>query len=129
MLEQDVSKVERITFHEITEEAILHALKTPRTLDMNLINAQQARRIMDRLVGYQLSPFLWQKVRRGLSAGRVQSVAVRLLVDREREILAFTPEEYWSVEGTFSSHKETFEGKLHSLDGKDASENGFEIQR
>lgn len=120
ILGENVDKVKRITFHEITEDAILHALENPRTLDMNLINAQQARRIMDRLVGYQLSPFLWRKVRRGLSAGRVQSVAVRLLVEREREILAFNPEEYWSVEGVFKAPKDetTFEGKLHALDGK-----------
>jgi len=120
ILGEDMDKVKRITFHEITEEAILHALKNPRTLDMNLINAQQARRIMDRLVGYQLSPFLWRKVRRGLSAGRVQSVSVRMVVDREREILAFNPEEYWTVDGTFKTKDDDtiFDGKLHALDGK-----------
>ncbi|MFA4954155.1 MAG: type I DNA topoisomerase [Patescibacteria group bacterium] len=120
ILEADPEKMGRITFHEITEAAIKDALKNPRALDLNLINAQQARRILDRLVGYELSPFLWRKIRRGLSAGRVQSVAVRLIVEREREVKAFNPEEYWSVEGEFSASgaKETFEGKLHSLDGK-----------
>lgn len=87
----------RIVFHEITKSAILHALETPRDLNMHLVDAQQARRILDRLVGYELSPFLWNKVARGLSAGRVQSVAVRLIVEREREITAFKPEEYWSI--------------------------------
>ncbi len=87
----------RIAFHEITKPAVLAALEHPRDLDINLIHAQQARRVLDRLVGYKLSPLLWTKVRGGLSAGRVQSVAVRLIVDREREILAFKPEEYWNI--------------------------------
>jgi len=90
-------KIRRITFHEITKEAILEALKNARPLDQNLIHAQQARRILDRLVGYKLSPLLWKKVGSGLSAGRVQSVAVRLIVDREREIKSFKPEEYWTI--------------------------------
>jgi DNA topoisomerase-1 len=88
---------QRIVFHEITKKAIGQALKNPRQIDMHLVNAQQARRILDRLVGYELSPFLWEKVAKGLSAGRVQSVAVRLIVDRQREIEAFKPEEYWSI--------------------------------
>jgi DNA topoisomerase-1 len=90
-------KVERIVFHEITESAIKEALKHPRGLDMKLVDAQQARRVLDRLVGYQLSPFLWKKIARGLSAGRVQSVALRLIVEREEEIRAFKPEEYWTI--------------------------------
>ncbi|OGF86418.1 DNA topoisomerase I, partial [Candidatus Giovannonibacteria bacterium RIFCSPLOWO2_02_44_8] len=90
-------KVERIVFHEITKSAIDEALKNPRDIDLKLVDAQQARRILDRLVGYKLSPFLWKKLYRGLSAGRVQSVAVRLIVEREREIQAFKPEEYWTI--------------------------------
>jgi len=94
--------VKRITFHEITKHAITEAVEHPQTLNMKMVNAQQARRILDRLVGYELSPFLWRKVAKGLSAGRVQSVAVRLVVEREREILAFKTDEYWSIEGTFT---------------------------
>ena len=90
-------KIERIVFHEITKTAIEKAFEKPRTIDQNLVDAQQARRILDRLVGYKLSPFLWKKVARGLSAGRVQSVAVRLIVEREREIEKFKPEEYWTI--------------------------------
>ncbi|MBM3281153.1 MAG: type I DNA topoisomerase [Candidatus Harrisonbacteria bacterium] len=93
----DAEKTERIVFHEITERAIQEALKSPRRIDMSLVDAQQARRILDRIVGYKLSPFLWQKVARGLSAGRVQSVTLRLIVDREREIRAFVPTRYFSV--------------------------------
>jgi DNA topoisomerase-1 len=91
-------KISRIAFHEITPEAINDAVAHPRELDMDLVNAQQARRILDRLVGYKLSPLLWKKVQRGLSAGRVQSVAVRLVVEREREIEEFVPVEYWTIE-------------------------------
>ncbi len=108
-------KIERITFHEITKSAIEHALKNPRKLDFNLVDAQQARRILDRLVGYKLSPFLWRKVAKGLSAGRVQSVAVRLVVEREREIKNFISEEYWSLDGIFAdSINEPFTAKLIS---------------
>ena len=88
-------RVERIVFHEITKSAVEKALENPRNIDRNLVDAQQARRVLDRLVGYKLSPFLWKKVTRGLSAGRVQSVAVRLIVERERGIEKFKPEEYW----------------------------------
>lgn len=98
-------KVYRATFHEITKTAIAHALENPRELDTNLIDAQQARRVLDRLVGYKLSPVLWKKVRRGLSAGRVQSVALRLIVEKEREIEAFVPVEYWNI--LVQTHKVT----------------------
>ena len=111
--------VQRIVFHEITKEAIKEALEHPRTIDMNLVDAQQARRVLDRLVGYELSPFLWRKVRFGLSAGRVQSVTVRLIVEREREIQNFQKEEYWTIEGEFSRIKSSsvFPARLHSIDG------------
>ncbi|MDD6429060.1 MAG: toprim domain-containing protein, partial [Lachnospiraceae bacterium] len=91
-------KVYRITFNEITKTAVRESLKHPREIDMNLVNAQQTRRILDRMVGYRISPLLWEKVKRGLSAGRVQSVALRLIGDREDEINAFIPEEYWTLE-------------------------------
>ncbi|HLE49889.1 MAG TPA: DNA topoisomerase, partial [Patescibacteria group bacterium] len=114
-------KIERITFHSITKEAVEEALKTPRKIDMNLVDAQQARRILDRLVGYELSPVLWKKVRRGLSAGRVQSVAVRLVVEREREIEAFKAEEYWEIKVAVAREKgkkETFTVELVKANGK-----------
>ncbi len=107
-------KFDRVVFHEITKSAIEKAIEHPRTLDQNLIDAQQARRIIDRLVGYKLSPFLWKKIRTGLSAGRVQSVAVRLIVEREREIEKFVPQEYWSIEASLTKQEEekTFLARL-----------------
>ncbi len=111
----------RVVFHEITEDAVKSAFQNPRTIDMQLVNAQQARRILDRLVGYKISPLLWQKVRKRLSAGRVQSVAVKIIVDREREIRAFVPEEYWTVEAELEKKKEkpSFRATLIGLiDGK-----------
>lgn len=98
-------ETKRIVFHEITKEAILHAIETPRDIDINLVNAQQARRVLDRLVGFELSPVLWKKIRPSLSAGRVQSVAVRLIVDREREIMDYTPEISYKVTGNFFADK------------------------
>lgn len=97
-LDKDAKPVHRVVFHEISRDAVQMAFQNPRAIDMNLVNAQQARRILDRLVGYKLSPLLWRKVQRGLSAGRVQSVAVRMIVDREQEILSFTSQEYWIIE-------------------------------
>jgi DNA topoisomerase I len=97
--------IKRIVFHEITKGAITKAIETPREIDQNLVDAQQTRRILDRLVGYELSPLLWRKVRKGLSAGRVQSVAVRLVVEKEREIRAFKPEEFWKIKGEFSKEE------------------------
>jgi DNA topoisomerase-1 len=99
------TRFRRVVFHEITEEAIEHAFKHPRDIDIHLVNAQQARRILDRLVGYKISPLLWKKVRRGLSAGRVQSAALRIIVDREREIENFVPVEYWNIEAELSKKK------------------------
>jgi DNA topoisomerase-1 len=113
-------RVKRIVFHEITKTAIDHALANPRDIDLNLVDAQQARRVLDRLVGYELSPFLWRKIRYGLSAGRVQSVAVRLVVEREREIQDFNKEEYWSIEAKLSKLKDSniFNSRLYKIDGK-----------
>jgi DNA topoisomerase-1 len=115
----DRKDLKRIVFHEITKPAILEAVANPRTLDMNKVNAQQTRRVLDRLVGYELSPLIWKKIRYGLSAGRVQSVALRLIVEREREIQAFVPEEYWNVIGQFlTEDKEKFEARLAKFKGK-----------
>ncbi len=118
VLGMDDKTAKRITFHEITKNAIEHALNNSRTIDHKLVDAQQARRILDRLVGYELSPLLWRKVARGLSAGRVQSVAVRLVVERERERLAFKTEEYWSIEADFKKTGAVFPGKLFAIGDK-----------
>ena len=114
ILELEGDNVYRVTFNEITKGTVQEAIKNPRTLDKNLIDAQQARRVLDRIVGYQISPLLWKKVRKGLSAGRVQSIAVMLIVDREEEIEKFIPEEYWNIYAILSD-KETktkFEAKF-----------------
>lgn len=113
---------ERIEFHEVTPDAVRLALEQPRPINLNLVNAQQARRVIDRLVGYKLSPLLWKKIRKGLSAGRVQSVAVRLICDREREIEVFVPEESWSIEATLHRHEDTrtFAATVHARRGEDA---------
>lgn len=108
----DPAKTRRIAFHEITKDAIVKAIENPRSIDMNLVNAQQARRVLDRLVGFELSPILWRKIRRGLSAGRVQSVALRLVVDREREIMAFNAEPYYRVEAVFEAAGTKIKGLL-----------------
>ncbi|MDR0804767.1 MAG: type I DNA topoisomerase [Oscillospiraceae bacterium] len=107
----------RVTFNEITKTGVKKGMDNPRTLNMNLIDAQQGRRVLDRIVGYKLSPFLWKKVKRGLSAGRVQSVAVRLLCDREREISAFTPVEYHTVDGVFLKNRKQFKAAITDVDG------------
>lgn len=121
-------KIFRIIFNEITEKAVKDAIKNPQKIDMNKVDAQQARRILDRLVGYKLSPLLWKKVRRGLSAGRVQSVAVKLIVDREREIEGFKPQEYWSINAEFvGSEKPTFWARLYKIDDNVESNNKFLI--
>jgi DNA topoisomerase-1 len=112
-------KVHRVLFNAITKPAILEAMAAPQTLNSDKFHAQQARRILDRLVGYKISPLLWDKVKRGISAGRVQSVALRLIVDREAEIKAFKPEEYWTVEGTFAKDGIDFKANLFKTDGKD----------
>lgn len=115
----DSEKIDRIVFHEITKDAIKEALKNPRKIDNNLVDAQQARRVLDRLVGYELSPFLWKKVAKGLSAGRVQSVAVRLIVEREKEIKAFNAEEYWTIEAELENgKKENITARLNKVKGK-----------
>jgi len=117
-LKLKIDDTKRIVFHEITKEAILEALTKPRTIDMKLVDAQQARRVLDRLVGYELSPFLWKKVARGLSAGRVQSVALRLVVEREREIKAFVPQAYWRVwADVLTMAQEGFTLELNKIDG------------
>ncbi|RYM07193.1 type I DNA topoisomerase [Sporolactobacillus sp. THM7-7] len=108
----------RVVFNEITKPAIKEAFKKPRKINMDLVDAQQARRILDRLVGYNISPLLWKKVKKGLSAGRVQSVALRLIIEREKEIKAFVPEEYWSIDGQFKVNEEVFEASFYGLNGK-----------
>src|SRR5437867_13006431 len=108
-------------FNEITKRAVLHGIQNPEKIDSNKVDALQARRILDRLVGYKISPLLWEKVRRGLSAGRVQSVALRILVEREREIKAFRPEEYWSLTAMLSgSEPPPFEAKLSRIGAEKA---------
>ena len=122
MKNQDLS-AKRVVFHEITEDAVRHALDEPRDINADLVDAQQARRVLDRLVGYKMSPFLWRKVQRGLSAGRVQSVALRLIVDREREIEAFAPQEYWSLHANLAKRpakraQDQFDAELVQVSGK-----------
>ena len=119
----ELKSAKRIQFNEITKHAVLQAMEEPRTVNMDRVNAQQARRVLDRLVGYKLSPLLWRKVKRNLSAGRVQSVAVRLICDREREILAFVPEEYWNITAKLTplERLDPFEAKLIQKNGKKIS--------
>lgn len=120
ILDVDEDKITRVTFNEITKSAVQKAIKEPRDIDVNLVDAQQARRVLDRIVGYKMSPVLWKKVRRGLSAGRVQSVAVKLIVDREEEIEKFIPEEYWNIYVKLLDEKSNkiFDAKFYGKDGK-----------
>ena len=120
VLNVDEKKVTRVTFNEITKTAVQKAIKEPRDIDINLVDAQQARRVLDRIVGYKISPVLWKKVKRGLSAGRVQSVAVKLIVDREEEIEKFIPEEYWNIYAELLDEKtnKKFEAKFYGKAGK-----------
>ena len=120
VLKLDPEKTKRITFNEITKSVVKEAIKSPRDIDMNMVNSQQARRILDRLVGYQISPFLWKKIKNGLSAGRVQSVATRIIVEREEEIRAFVPEEYWHINAQLQNGQgETFSARYYGdEDGK-----------
>lgn len=115
---QKDKKVYRITFNEITKNAVKNAIKNPREIDMNLVDAQQARRVMDRIVGYTISPLLWEKIRRGLSAGRVQSVALNLISEREQEIAAFIPEEYWSIDGIIKNGTKEIRASYYGENGK-----------
>ena len=120
ILSEDKEKMSRVTFNEITKTAVQKAIKNPRKIDTDLVDAQQARRVLDRIVGYKMSPVLWKKVKRGLSAGRVQSVAVKLIVDREEEIEKFIPEEYWNiyVDLLDEESKKTFEARFYGKNGK-----------
>ena len=129
ILALDMNEANRITFNEITKSGVLAGVSAPRKLDIDLVDAQQARRVVDRLVGYELSPFLWKKVKSGLSAGRVQTVALRLIVEREREIEKFIPEEYWSVEAKLLSDRKTFKSTLYGFaDGKKIEKIANEIE-
>ena len=120
ILEEDKNKITRVTFNEITKTAVQKAMKNARDIDINLVDAQQARRVLDRIVGYKISPLLWKKVKRGLSAGRVQSVAVKLIVDRENEIENFIPQEYWNIFADLQENKtnKTFQARFFGKNGK-----------
>lgn len=114
----DIADKNRVVFNEITKDAVKQAFVEPRPIDMDLVDAQQARRVLDRIVGYSISPILWKKVKKGLSAGRVQSVALKLIIDRENEIKAFKPEEYWTIDGLFKKGTKKFQASFYGVDGK-----------
>ncbi len=118
LLDLDLNDKNRVVFNEITKEAVKEAFKNPRTIDLNRVDAQQARRVLDRLVGYSISPILWKKVKKGLSAGRVQSIALKIIIDREKEIRQFIPEEYWTIDGNFQKGKKKFKGNFYGVKGK-----------
>ena len=130
-LKEDPAKMRRISFNEITKTAVKASIKQPRDLDLNLVDAQQARRMLDRMVGYTISPLLWVKVKRGLSAGRVQSVALRIICDREEEINSFIPEEYWSLDGEFKikGEKKPLQAKFYGTDKKLPVHNRAEMDK
>ncbi len=117
-LNLDEKAKNRVTFNEVTKDAVKESFKHPRTIDMDTVNAQQARRVLDRIVGYSLSPILWAKVKKGLSAGRVQSVALKLVIDREKEIKNFKPKEYWSIDAEFNKDGKIFKATFYGLNGK-----------
>ena len=118
ILQLDKEYKNRVVFNEITKDAVKNAFQEPRKIDMDLVDAQQARRVLDRIVGYSISPILWKKVKKGLSAGRVQSVALKLIIDREEEINAFQPEEYWTIDGTFKKGTKQFQANFYGMNGK-----------
>ncbi|MBE2919499.1 type I DNA topoisomerase [Anoxybacillus flavithermus] len=118
VLDLNIDSPCRVVFNEITKDAIKQSFEQPRAINMHLVHAQQARRVLDRLVGYNISPLLWKKVKKGLSAGRVQSVALRLIIDREKEIQSFKPEEYWTIQGTFVKGNDIFEAQFYRLDSE-----------
>ncbi|SFA38346.1 DNA topoisomerase-1 [Anoxybacillus pushchinoensis] len=118
LLDLNIDSPCRVVFNEITKDAIKQSFEHPRAINMHLVHAQQARRVLDRLVGYNISPLLWKKVKKGLSAGRVQSVALRLIIDREKEIQSFQPEEYWTIQGTFVKDNDVFEAQFYRLNGE-----------
>lgn len=118
ILDLDPNDKNRVVFNEITKDTVKNAFVEPRSIDMDLVDAQQARRVLDRIVGYSISPLLWKKVKKGLSAGRVQSVALKLIIDRENEIKNFKPEEYWTIDGAFKKGAKKFQASFYGLDGK-----------
>lgn len=118
ILKLEPDEIHRVTFNEITKEAVKEAFKEPRGIDMDLVDAQQARRILDRIVGYSISPILWKKVKKGLSAGRVQSIALKLIIDRENEIKAFNPVEYWTIDSKFKKGRTKFDAAFYGVNGK-----------
>ena len=122
----DETKKCRVVFHEITKQAVKDAFTNPRAINLNLVDAQQARRVLDRLVGYKISPLLWKKIKKGLSAGRVQSVTVNLIIQREREIQSFQPQEYWTVTASFKKDNKAFEAKFYGYDNKKVELNNSE---
>ncbi len=126
ILNLDAQDANRVVFNEITKEAVKSAFKQPRVINQDLVDAQQARRVLDRIVGYSISPILWKKVKKGLSAGRVQSIALRLIIDRENEIKAFLPEEYWTIDATFKKGSQSFQASFYGLDAKKTKLNNQE---